>query len=156
MGVDKFKVVEGKTVELLRSICILAPINSYLGKLRGDSDILPVLPQMTFIILEVHEVLFTGSEDMVSCFNLFAMTGCWAGFFTFEKPVAKRSFGGDPNEVSDVYMRAVPMGWLGAVDVVQSMARRLVFDTCRVPPEAGLRKDRAPRARHCCRLHGWF
>ena len=33
------------------------------------------------------------------------------------------------------------MGWLGAVDVMQSMARRLVFDTCRVPPEADLRKD---------------
>ena len=45
------------------------------------------------------------------------------------------------HEVSYVYMRAVPMGWLGAVDVTQSMARRLVFDTCRVPPEAELRKD---------------
>ena len=34
------------------------------------------------------------------------------------------------------------MGWLGAVDVMQSMARRLVFDTCSVPPEAELRKDK--------------
>ena len=41
-----------------------------------------------------------------------------------------------------MYMRAVPMGWLGAVDVMQSMARRLVFDACRVPPEAELRKDK--------------
>ena len=41
-----------------------------------------------------------------------------------------------------MYMRAVPMGWLGAVDVTQSMARRLVFDTCRVPPGAELRKDK--------------
>ena len=41
-----------------------------------------------------------------------------------------------------MYMRAVPMGWLGAVDVLQSMARRLVFDTCRVPTEAELRKDK--------------
>ena len=33
------------------------------------------------------------------------------------------------------------MGWLGAVDVTQSMARGLVVDACRVPPEAVLRKD---------------
>ena len=38
------------------------------------------------------------------------------------------------------------MGWLGAVDVSQSMARRLVFDTCSVPAEAELSKDTAPRA----------
>ena len=55
-----------------------------------------------------------------------------------------------------MYMRAVPMGCFGAVDVMQSMARRLVFDTCRVPPEAELRKDRAPGARHRRCLHGWF
>ena len=84
------------------------------------------------------------------------MPDSWAGYFTFEKLVSKSASGGDPNEVSYVYMRAVPMGWLGAVDVMQSMARRLVTDTCRVPPEAELRKDRAPGARHRCSLHGWF
>ena len=55
-----------------------------------------------------------------------------------------------------IYMRAVPMGWLGAVDVMQSMARRPVFDTRGVLTGAELRKDRAPRARHCRRLHGWL
>ena len=110
---------------------------------------------MTLITLEPSEVLFTDSEDMMSCFNLFKMPDCWAGYFAFEKPVARSAFGGDPNEVSYVYMRAVPMGWLGAVDVMQSMARRLVFDTCGVPPEAELRKDRAPGARYCGGLHGW-
>ena len=57
-----------------------------------------------------------------------------------------------------MYMRAVPMGWLGAVDVMQSMARRLVFDTCRVPPEAELRKDKElPEPDVAVRsLHGWF
>ena len=77
----------------------------------------------------------------MSCFNLFEMPYCWVGNFIFEKPVARSASGGDPNEVSYVYMRAVPMGWLGAVDVTQSMARRLVFDTCSVPPEAESRKD---------------
>ena len=71
MGVDKFKVVDGRTVELLRFICNPVPINSYLRKLKGDSNLLPFLPQMTLIPLEPHEVLFTDSEDMMSCLNLF-------------------------------------------------------------------------------------
>ena len=100
---------------------------------------------MTPITLEPNEVLFTDSEDMVSCFDLFKMPDCWSGYFTFEKPVARSAFGGDPNEVSHVYMRAVPTGWLGAVDVMQSMARRLVFDRSSVPPEAELRKYKEPR-----------
>ena len=140
-GVDKVKIVDGKTVELLRFICILVPINSYLRKLKGDSNLLPFLPQMTLMTLEPNEVLFTDSEDMMSCFNLFKMPDCWAGYFAFEKPVPRSAFGGNPNELGYVYMRAVPMGWLGAVDVMQSMARRLVFNTCSVPTEAEMRKD---------------
>ena len=74
MGVCKFKVVDGKTVELLRFTCTLVPTISYLRKLRGDSHLLPFLPQMTLITLEPNEVLFTDSEDMVSCFNLLKMS----------------------------------------------------------------------------------
>ena len=33
------------------------------------------------------------------------------------------------------------MGWLGAVDVAQAMARRLIFKDCGVPPSTELRKD---------------
>ena len=102
MGVDKFKVVEGKTIELLRFMCIFVTINSYLRKLRGDSNILPCLLQMTLITLEPSEVLFTDSEDMMSCLNLLKMPDCWAGYFTFEKPVSQSAFGGDPNEMSYV------------------------------------------------------
>ena len=39
MGVDKVKDVNGKQVNLLRFICILIPINTYLRKLRGDSNL---------------------------------------------------------------------------------------------------------------------
>ena len=33
------------------------------------------------------------------------------------------------------------MGWLGAVDVMQAMARRLLFGDCGVSPSTELRKD---------------
>eukprot|EP00959_Pyramimonas_sp_CCMP1952_P459965 9479104-Pyramimonas_sp.AAC.2 len=42
-----------------------------------------------------------------------------------------------------VGMRAAPMGWVGAVDVMQYMARKLVFQTAAVPPFCELRKDTA-------------
>ena len=84
MGVDKFKVVDGKTAGLLRFICILVPINSYLRKLTGDSNLLPFLPQMTLVTLEPHEVLFTDLENMMSCFNLFKMPDSWAGYFSLK------------------------------------------------------------------------
>ena len=141
MGVDKIKEVNGKQINLLRFICILVPINTYLRKLRGDSNLLPFLPQLSLLALEPNELLYIDSEDMLSCFNLFKMPDSWAGFFAFEKPVSSAVFGKDANSVSYVYMRAVPMGWLGAVDVMQAMARRLIFKDCGVSPGTELRKD---------------
>ena len=64
------------------------------------------------------------------------------GFFAFEKPVARSAFGGPASETTLVCMRAVPMGWIGAVDVMQCMARQLVYGTCKVPAHTELRKDR--------------
>ena len=93
VGVDKFNVVDGRTVELLRFICIVVPINSYFRRLRGDSNLPPFLPQVTLITLEPSEALFTDSEDMLSCFNLFKLPGCWAGYFPFEKHVSRGIFG---------------------------------------------------------------
>ena len=92
----------------------------------------------------------------MNCFNLFKMSDCGAGYFAFEKPVPRSAFGGSPNELAYVYMRAVPMGWLGAVDVMRFMARRLVFNTCKVPTETELRKDRSSSGKCCHSLHGRF
>ncbi len=78
---------------------------------------------------------------MQSCFNLFYMPAAWAGLFAFEKQVPASAFGGSPHEMVYVHMRSVPMGWVGAVDVMQCMARRFVFGRCEVAPSTELRKD---------------
>ena len=54
MGVGKIKEVNGKQVNLLRLSCILVPINTYLRKLRGDSNLFPFLPQMSLLALELN------------------------------------------------------------------------------------------------------
>ena len=141
MGVDKPKEVNGKTEVFLRFMCIFVPINAYLRRLRGDSSLLPYLNQLSLVVLEEGEVLTIDSEDMQSCFNLFCMPPAWAGYFAFEKQVPASAFGGSPNELVYAYIRSVPMGWFGAVDVMQCMARRFVLGRCGVAAAAELKKD---------------
>jgi hypothetical protein len=94
------------------------------------------------VLLEDNEVLTIDSEDVQSCFNLFKMPAAWAGFFAFEKRVPASAFGRDANELVYVSMRAVPMGWLGAVDLMQCMARRFVFGLCGVSSSTELLKNK--------------
>ena len=54
----------------------------------------------------------------------------WWGFFVYEKQVPASVVGGDPNELVYVGIRAVPMGFIGAVDLVQAWVRKIAF--CRV------------------------
>jgi len=113
-----------------------------MRKLRGDGDLFPFLPQLSMMSLDGRELLYVDSEDMLSCFSLFRMPDSWRGYFAFEKPVSRSAFGGCAHETTLVYMKAVPMGWIGAVDVMQCMARRLVYGTCDVLAASELRKDR--------------
>ena len=141
MGVDKPKVIDGKTVNLLRFISNFVPINQYLRKLRGDSNLLPSVTQLSLVLLQDGELLGMESKDMESCFNLFYTPQEWAGYFAYEKQVPASAFGGSPDEWTYVYIRAVPMGCTFAVDLMQSMARRFVFGICGIPGETEMRKD---------------
>ena len=58
MGVDKVKEIEGQRVELLRFICILTPINTYMRQLQGDSWSLPQGCLLSSLILEDGEYLW--------------------------------------------------------------------------------------------------
>ena len=127
MGVDRFKKTDRGVSRLLRFICIFVPANAYLRSFRGDAHAFPYLGQLGLWLLEEDEIILTDSEDMGSCFNLFAMPSCWLGLFAFEKEVPRSVTGGPPDEMMRVAMRTVPMGLVGAVDLMQSMARRPVF-----------------------------
>ena len=117
------------------------PANAYLRSFRGDAHALPYLGQLGLWLLE-DEIILTDSEDMESCFNLFAMPSCWLGLFAFEMEVPRSVIGGPPNRMMRVAMRTVPMGWVGAVDLTQSMARRLVFKTCEIDLGTELNKEK--------------
>ena len=141
MGVDKYKMVGGERKRFLRFISILVPSNSFLRRLRGGSGDLPYLGQLSLVELQPGEDMWIDSEDMESCFNLFRMPPAWRGLFAFSKQVPRSVVGGPASEMMYVAIQTVPMGWLGAVDVMQYMARKLVFETCGTSPSTELHKD---------------
>ena len=93
------------------------------------------------LLLEEGEIALVDSEDMSSCFNLFYLPEGWAKYMAFEKPVPKSIFGGPADQLCYPCMRAVPMGVVFAVEIMQSMARRFVFKLCDVRRETELNKD---------------
>ena len=125
---------------LLRFICVFCPINMYMRHLRGDSCTLPYVNQLSLMLLGPDEFLVTDSEDMQSCFNIFEIPPAWNGYFAFAMRVAASAFGDDPNQTTLVCMRSVPMGWVGAVDVMQNMARNFLFLLSEVPQSKELDK----------------
>ena len=133
----------------------LVPMNSYLRRLRGDSGLLPSVGRLGLIQLEADETLEIDSEDMVSAFNLFRMPAPWRGAFTNAKQVpASVCPGGDPNTMVYLAITTVPMGWVGAVDVTQHVARNIVFKLARVPSTTevrprGLFPDHGPYSLVC-------
>ncbi|CAK0814125.1 unnamed protein product, partial [Prorocentrum cordatum] len=87
------------------------------------------------------ETFSVDSEDMESCFNIFRVPPAWRGYFAFSKKVPRAAFGGPAAEETCVCIRSVPMGWIGAVDIMQALARRLVYETVPVDGATELRKD---------------
>ena len=133
MGVPKLKrLLDGSTVELQRFISNLVPMNAYFRRLRGDS--LPPVSRLGLIVLDEGETLEIDLEDVESAFNLFRMPPVWKSFFAYSKKVPCPVYsGGDPNKWVCVSITTVPMGWVGAVDLIQHIARRLVFNIAGVP-----------------------
>ena len=156
MGVKKLKEhADGTVTQLQRFITNLVPTNSYLRRLRGDSGLLPPVGRLGLIQLEADETLEIDSEDMVSAFNLFRMPVPWRGAFTYAKQVpASVCPGGDPNTMVYFAITTVPLGWVGAVDIIQHVARNIVFKLARVPSTTevrprGLFPDHGPYSLVC-------
>ena len=119
MGVDKVKEINGCRVELLRFICILCPINAYMRQTVGDSWSPPQSCLLCSLILGEDECIYQDGEDLESCFNLFTLPEAWSKYVVFAKKVAMSAFGGAPGVTTYVAMRAVPMGWINSVALLQ-------------------------------------
>ena len=61
----------------------------------------------------------------------------WGPCFAFSLKVPASVNGGDPNSLVYVGFRAILVGWFGAVDLAQDVARRLVLRIARAPTGGG-------------------
>ena len=147
-GVKKDKKVPGTNLNVLRLICNLVPSNSYFRCLRGEVDELPYIVQWGSFVLLDDEVLLIGQEDMTSAFYLFEMPEVWHEYFAVGKPIRlsdlarnqkekeriRRKFGPAADEIGHLCVRVLPMGWISAVGVMQSIHRGIML---REPPFGG-------------------
>ena len=106
-----------------------------MRKFAGDSWSLPQTNLLNNTILGPLEVFLVDTRDLESCFNIFYSKEIGQQFFAFSKKVSCAAFGGPANEEAYVGIRAVPMGWINSVDLIQNSIRRFVFPTCKVPSE---------------------
>lgn len=146
MGVDKFK--DG--LHLHRFISILTPLNDHLREVKGEVDWLPFISHALLVDIAEDQAAIVDSEDFTSCFNLLKMPSSWSGFLVYERPVAREVIAAlmpdEPlsfaTEGGPMYVgiTTVPMGWSGAVGVVQAVVRKLVFDAAAVDWETEVAK----------------
>ena len=92
-AVKKVKSTPEGPKQVQRFISNLIPSNAYMEHIEGDDKFLPYLGQLTLLSLGPEEELVIDSEDFTSCFNLFRLRECWAGFLAFDKQVDAAIFG---------------------------------------------------------------
>ena len=148
-AVPKDKEVPGHPgLHVQRLICNLVPSNAFFRVIRGDVDHLPYIMQWSAICLAEGEVLTVSQEDMTCAFYLFALPEKWCPYFAVGHPVrlsdlkgnakaratsARLSKGSDVDGPGYICLRVLPMGWLSAVGVMQSVHRRILS----MPPPQG-------------------
>ena len=139
-GVKKLKKIGGEEKTMQRFISNFIPINQYLSHLSGGDQFLPYLGQLTLLGLEDDETMLVDSEDFCSCFNLFTLPPAWRSMMCFNLTVDAKLMGGTPGHMVYPAMGVVPMGWINAVTVIQSVVRTLVFQGAQVPESSEVAK----------------
>jgi len=142
-----------------RLIINLTPSSSLQRPITGDIRSLPSPPQWCMIELCGTEYLVWSSEDMRCCFYIFNLPPAWLPYYILEKRIEGSGLG-RPGEMLRLAVNVLPMGWLSAVGVCQSLHRELLIARspggAGLPPGAELRKDRAPQADQEGRLTHFF
>ncbi len=80
--------------------------------------------------------------DLASSFNLIKLGKAWQSWFTFRKTVRPERVGLPPGDPVHVSMNVLPMGWLGAVDVMQDALRTVVYQWAGVNEDLEVQKSK--------------
>eukprot|EP00438_Fugacium_kawagutii_P016268 Skav226631 [mRNA] locus=scaffold2041:555283:567851:+ [translate_table: standard] len=141
-AVKKLKKVGGEVKTMQRFISNFIPSNAYQQHIVGGDKYLPYLGQLTLLEQEEDETWVCDSEDFTSCYSLFTLPSAWWPYMCFGKLVDAKLLGGPPGKMVYPAMAVVPMGWINAVSIVQSVVRTLVFQEADIPEDTEVTKMR--------------
>ena len=87
--------------------------------LAGDAKLLPQAYFLSRLILRENIVIVMDCEDFTPALKLFRICRQWNGSMAYAKQVPASACGGDPNVLVYVAIYVCPMGWPGAVHLIQ-------------------------------------
>eukprot|EP00971_Amphidinium_carterae_P199677 3963137-Amphidinium_carterae.1 len=110
----------------------LTASNSIMGDVPADIATLPRMTQWRTICLADGVSLCVSGEDLKGCFYLIALPSGWSRYFVFNMPLCADDLGLPGGRARRwVAARVVPMGWKGAVGLVQYLHRRMLLHASR-------------------------
>ena len=134
------------SVEIMRIIMNLIPLNGVCRDFAGDVGTLPSWAGMTPLQLQPDENLVVSSEDVRCFFYIFRVPKSWHRFLAFNRLLPKELAGDEPG-VWYPCSSVLPMGFKNSVSLAQHVHRFIVKNSLtRVPSVGGeseLRKDRS-------------
>eukprot|EP00438_Fugacium_kawagutii_P012022 Skav218164 [mRNA] locus=scaffold5213:63405:66158:- [translate_table: standard] len=115
------------SIELLRLIMNLKPLNALVRPLEGDTATLPTITSLGTLFLDEDEILCVSSADIRCFFYLFRLPSSWFTFLGFGKPVPQALLpSGAGGQQGFLVARVLPMGFAGSVAIAQHVHRNVV------------------------------
>ena len=129
---------------VLRLIMDFRAANVVHRMLPGSVSSLVGAAKWQAFCLEKGEVLVASGDDLVAAFYLFRLPFSWSRYFTFRKPVRRKTLGlgGDPEAEVFIASQVLPMGWAAAVTIMQHMHRRMALSQQVLPVEREIHRER--------------
>ena len=124
-----FAVGKGPTLpngsEVQRIIMNLIPSNAGFRHAQGGTSDLPSITQYLSFVLHGDERLVFFQSDMTSAFYLFKIPQKWHRMMAFNVAFTGEQLGFGAGGLYRPCCAVIPMGWSGAVAVMQEIAERL-------------------------------
>jgi len=136
-----FAVPKWKGEVRMQRLIIDMALNDYVRDLSGEEKDMPHPTQLTLVVLESGDVVAVDEEDEESCFYLYYFDDVWAPFLTFSQSVPSEDVGEAPGREVLPWIRGVPMGFKGAVGIIQGI-QRVAARRAGLPSHAEVRPSR--------------
>lgn len=116
------------SVEVMRLIMNLVPLNALCCPLQGDIETLPMWSLMNPFFLQPSEQLLISLEDVRCFFYTMSVPEAWCKYLAFNKCVPDHCLP-DSLKGEEVYLasRVLPMGFANSVSLAQHVHRNLAL-----------------------------